>query len=226
VPTETAVALKPQVLLKVFYGCGLSAIPIVREQAIKSYLTHEKTMSKVHSEAFFREDIIQYLPYLTEKRNDADFFKEIDEKAPAKVPIVDAQSFALTELSASEFNMRFRPLQELSGDEYQRLLEDVASPVLVFNSRRELIFRNKASRRLLRILQENLGGRQTRIEEYLPPEFFNLLVKPDGERVYELMTGNGARVARYRLCRLELGRGEVTMATFFSAGGERGGAGF
>jgi PAS domain-containing protein len=183
-------------------------------------------MSKVHTDAFFREDIVLILPYLTEKRSDADFFKEIDEKTPAKVPIVDAQSFALSMLTASEFNMRFRPMQDLTGDEYQRILEDVASPVLVFNSRRELIFRNKACRRLLRILQENLGGRQTRIEEYLPPEFFSLLSKPDPERVYELMTGSGAKVARYRLSRLELGRGEITVATFFAAGADRAVAGF
>lgn len=207
-------ALTPEKLIQVFYTCGLSAIPIVRDDTIRTYLAHEKVESRVHTDAFFRDDIIAMLPQLTQRLEDQVFFTEVDRLAPAQVPVVDAQTFGLELLELSAFNTRFRPLTELAPGDYQSLLEDAACPILLFNTRHDLIFRNKYHRKLLTLFQNHLGGRRPKVEEYLPPPFFKTLDRHDTEKTYELSTSDGSRLVRYRLSRLTLQGGDVILVTF------------
>lgn len=207
-------SLKLEKLIQLFFTSGLPAIPIVKDDLIRTYLTQEKVERRVYTDAFFKEEFITMLPDLTERMENRLFFEVIDRIQPPQVPVVDSLTFSLDLLDRTAFNTRFRPLTELVEGDYRKILEDAGSPILVFNTRHELIFRNKACRRLLHLFQNHLGGRRPRIEEYLPEPFFRVLDRHDSEKPYELTTGDGTRLVRYRLGRLQLTGGEVVVVTF------------
>lgn len=220
--TASLPGLTPEKLFHLFYKFPLTHLPLVREQVIKAFISKEKTVRQANTVDFFNRDLIQNLSNIMIRMPEEDFFQEIDRLGSEvrEIPLIDAQHFTVQFLPLSQFNSIFRPMEDLEDSVFRILLDDFDLPVLVFNARKELIYRNKKSRRLQRSFQEVIGIKYASLEEYLPVHFYELLDRADRNKVYNLEAGEKEFVYRYKVGRHDLAKGLAYVVTFLNAGDE------
>lgn len=221
-PTASLPGLTPQKLFNLFYKFPLEHIPLVRDQSIKAYISKERTTRQANTVDFFNRDLIQSLSEIMERLPEDDFFTEVDNLGDQlqEIPMIDSQQFTVQFLPVSQFNSIYRPLEELEESLFRVVLEELELPVLVFNSRKDLIFKNKKSRKLQRSFQEVIGIKYGTLEEYLPSHFYDLLDQSERTKVYNLEAGEREIIYRYKVARQELAKGLVYVIIFLNSGDE------
>ncbi len=214
--------LTPQKLFTLFYKYPLEHLPLVRDQSIKAYISKERATRQANTVDFFNRDLIQSVSEIMERFPEEDFFSEVDKLGDElqEIPMIDSQQFTVQFLPVSEFNSIYRPMEELDESIFRVVLEELDLPVLVFNSRKDLIFKNKKSRKLQRSFQEVIGIKYGTLEEYLPAHFYDLLDQSERSKVYNLAAGEKEMVYRYKVARQELAKGLVYVIIFLNSGDE------
>ncbi len=216
-------ALNPDKLIQIFYKYPLEFIPITHDQAIKGYISKENTFRQSNTQDFFTRDLVLSVTHLLVKMDEEKFFEELDQHGEdlPEIPTIISKNFTVRLIPRSEFNAIFRPVEELPAGDFKTILDEMTLPVLIFNSRHQLIYKNKKSRRLLRAFQLSLASRSTRFEDYLPSDFFNLLDEPNSQRIYHLDAGTGEKPFDYKVTKIELPKGPISMTVFLPTGDDR-----
>ncbi|HMB00931.1 MAG TPA: hypothetical protein VKS21_08085 [Spirochaetota bacterium] len=205
------VKLSPERIFSLFYKYKLSYIPVVKQQKIQGFISREKTRVQANKVAFFESRIEVNLKYIFQTIDAKVFFSELDNLGLSVVPFVDSENFLIKSLSCSDFNSIFRPVQELSGEEFLSLITEYNLPVFILNSHFDSIYVNKQGKLFLKNSDTGAGKKGKNIMNVIPADFLKKFEEADRDKIYKLY--KGSKEHHLRIFNINFKRGRIWVIT-------------
>ena len=206
--------LTAEKIFHLFFKFPIQHIPIVSQGQIYSYISKTKTLREASSPSFFRVDLASVMEKILETGEENIFFRRIDEMALRQIPVVELEDLRIRFLVAKEFNARFRPVTELEASNFEKIVNELDTALLVINSKNQIIYKNKRVRELSRLLSGETGVKKKSLLDYFPKSFFSYLEEAMPGKVYSLSFSR--LVIKYRIQEIILDRSTVKLVYFFN----------
>ena len=198
----------PRDILKIFYDYDpLTHIPLVHKQEIKQFISKKK-LQRLHSNVNFLETPISaVLIDLYEEITIDIFFANNIDHSTIKIPIIHSENFTLTSCSRQEFQLLFKPVNEIKN--FNPIFEEINIAILIINSKHQIISLNNECQNLLQEWENKIQKPQFNLINFFLKTLANKIEQLANNKIHHLFIEEQNLRITFKVKTMNLPEGDI-----------------